>query len=446
MDKGVNNGGITVTKSEEVKKVETEKIKAKITRGKKKKIKLRSGESIMDGSSVQMPFLAPYKGDPITYVEYTWNTIENGAEITRGLAVSGHGKLGVPTLKDKKVLRALQDIYVWSKIKNGVLELETDPEKIKEEDLIIDFSSVDDVARVMGKKTISGQQRKAIKNSIEILVATTIKSTHKGGLYDPITKKYITNSNITYRYIDAMGDYEEYDCDNCLYINGCQKDFKNCINEENKKNNVTRIRISKYLYLNIANNFRLYYDRDNVNSIKNLMAENIYMISRKWLGDGYISKAHIQKYIDRLHMNAKQDKHKKQAVKEGVQKLDKYEFVEASVDDKDIVTVVHLDKMPTKKILLNSTDKIPTQDTTHMKDKFVTFADLKSGMYDIGFTENEFDHIIDAYMQKIEYIKALLRYVSMKSVYDKKINQKEYFVNCLNKEIELDPKYFSSIE
>ena len=30
-------------------------------KGKRKTIKLRSGESIMDGNSVQMPFLAPYR-------------------------------------------------------------------------------------------------------------------------------------------------------------------------------------------------------------------------------------------------------------------------------------------------------------------------------------------------------------------------------------------------
>lgn len=60
-------------------------------KGKSKTIKLRSGESIMDGNSVQMPFLAPYRIsrnketgalEPLTYVEYQWTSVENGVEVT----------------------------------------------------------------------------------------------------------------------------------------------------------------------------------------------------------------------------------------------------------------------------------------------------------------------------------------------------------------------------
>ena len=72
------------------------------------------------------------------------------------------------------------------------------------------------------------------------------------------------------------------------------KDFDNCINPD-KKTDVTKIKMSKFLYLTIANNYRLYYDNINTKQIKNLIAKNIYMISRKWLGDGYISRANIQR-------------------------------------------------------------------------------------------------------------------------------------------------------
>ncbi|EPT6434327.1 hypothetical protein ACVQ11_005978, partial [Escherichia coli] len=74
--------------------------------------------------------------------------------------------------------------------------------KVTEEDLMIDFKNIDNLAREMGYNKISGQQRKAIKESIERLVATTVFSTHQGGLYDAITKKYITNSKISYRYLE----------------------------------------------------------------------------------------------------------------------------------------------------------------------------------------------------------------------------------------------------
>lgn len=406
-------------------------------RGKKKIIKLRSGESIMDGNSVQMPFIAPYKGEPLTYVEYQWTTLENGKEVTRGIKVNGHGKYGVPTLKDRETLRALQDIYIWSKISNGVLELETDVNKITEEDLMIDFGSIDKIATEMGYKRISGQQRKAIKESIERLVASTMFSTHEGGLYDPITKKYIVNSNESFRYLQGMKDYTVYDCDNCLYIHGCNRNFEKCMSP-NKKTDVTKIRMDLFFYLSIANNYRLYYNKDNAKLIQNLIAKNIYMISRKWLGNGYVSKANIRKYLDRMPMNQKQEKHRKQAIKDGVKKLNQYDFVEAYVEN-DIVTVKHLDKIPTKQI----TDKLPT-DTSYLRDRFVTFADMKKGYDDIGFSEDEINNVLGD-MQRIEYLKALLRYVYIYKKYNEDVDPKEYYMNCLNKNIELDKKYFCEI-
>lgn len=422
-------------------------------KGKKKVIKLRSGESIMDGNSVQTPFLAPYRitknketGDlePLTYVEYTWTAIENGVEIQRGLNVNGHGKLGVPTLKDKEVLRALQDIYIWSKIDKGVLRLETDPSKVTEEDLMIDFISIDNIATAMGYKRISGQQRQSIRDSIERLVATTVFNTHKGGLYDPVKKRYITDSKVSYKYLDGMEDYIEYDCDNCIYLNSCHANTKNCINEENKKTNVTKIKMSMFLYLSIANNYRLYYDRDRANEIKNLIAKNIYLISRKWIGDGYISKANIKKYIDRIPMNAKQEKHRKQAIKDSVALLNEYDFVEASIKN-DIITVIHLDKKPTK-ILNTDTDKIATKDTTYFKNKYNTFSELREELLSIGLTELEFNNIVDQNIEQIEYIKALLRYVIIKSRYNSDLEPNEYFVNCWNKHIPLDKKYFNNYD
>lgn len=413
-------------------------------KGKRKTIKLRSGESIMDGNSVQMPFLAPYRGEPLTYVEYEWTAVENGVEIKRGLNVNGHGKLGVPTLKDKEVLRALQDIYIWSKIENGVLELETDSSKVTEDDLMIDFESIDKIATEMGYDKISGQQRKAIKESIERLVATTVFNTHSGGLYDPIQKRYITDSKESYRYLEGMKDYTVYDCDNCLYMNGCNKNFNEC-QSPNKRTDVTKIKMSMFFYLSIANNYRLYYSKDKTKEIKNLIARNIYMISRKWLGNGYISRANIKKYMDRLPMNAKQEKHRKQAVKEGVAILDGYDFVEAYVEN-DVVTIIHLDKKPTDLIGENYSDKIPTEDTTYFKDRYKTFSDFKVGLLDIGFTDKEFECIVDEHIQRINYLQALLRYVMLKCSYDSKINPKEYFKNCLNandgKGIDLDEKYF----
>lgn len=440
MEKGDNMSN----KDENIQKRNDNKSPLVVVRGKKKTVKLRSGESIMDGNSVQMPFLAPYKGERITYVEYVWTTTEDGKQIKRGVKVSGHGKLGVPTLKDKEVLRALQDIYIWSKIEDGILELETDLSKVTEEDLLIDFKTIDNVGRELGYKKISGQQRKAIKESIEILVATTFINSENGGLYDPVIGKYITNSTETFRYIDKMKDYTTYDCENCLFLGACGKNYESCMDEANKRTDVTKIMMSKFMYSNIANNYRLYYERNKVNQIKNLIAKNIYSISRKWIGNGYISRANIQRYIDRIPMNAKQEKHRKQAIKDAVAILNSYDFVNAWIEEETVV-VEHLDKKNTNNNF-NVADKLPTRDTSYLKDRFNSFSEFKKGLDEIGFTDEDFNKIIDPNIEKIEYFKALLRYVLLKSHYDSKLDTRQYFINFFKANKKIDKKYYGSIE
>lgn len=410
-------------------------------KGKKKTVRLRDGESIMDGNSIQMPFLAPYKGDRINYVEYVWTTTENGKQIKRGIKVSGHGKFGVPTLKEKEVLRALQDIYILSKIKDGVLELETDMSKVTEEDLMIDFKTIDYIGNQLGYKKISGQQRQFIKNAIEMLVATTFINSESGGIYDPVSGRYIADSTETFRYLDKMKDYTTYDCDNCLFLGACNRNYKQCMDEAHKRTDVTKIKMSDFMYSNIANNYRLYYERNKVNIIRNLVARNIYGISKKWLGNGYISRANIQRYMDRIPMNLKQDKHRKQAIKDAVGKLNSYDFVNAWMEE-DTVVVEHLDK----KNNFNLTDKIATNDTSFLKHRFNSFSDFRNGLNEIGFTDEDFNTIIDPNIEKIEYFKALLRYVLLKSHYDSNLDTRQYFINFYRANKEIDKKYYGNIE
>ena len=59
----------------------------------------------------------------------------------------------------------------------------------------------------------------------------------------------------------------------------------------------------------------------------------------------------------------------------------------------------------------------------------------------------EFSSIVDGNIEKIEYIKALLRYVMLKNAYNKNIDPREYFLNCWYKEggITIDKKYYDEI-
>lgn len=442
-------------------------------RGKNKIIKLKDFESIMEGNTIDIPYLMPYnrkkikdkKGNYIKAVDENGQFIKNGKSfvyeteppitsatyiwttdgIERKIKVNCY--LGVPTLKDKRVLRALQDIFIWSKSNNGKIKLKTKEEDITEEDLIIDFHSITNIAHAMGfeSKNVSTQQRAYIRESIERLASTEIITEENGGIYNPIEKKYITSRKAVFKFIDKMEEYEYYDCSNCKNLIICEKFFSAgkskvdvCIERDNLKlkYNHTKIKLSKDFYLSLANNYAIYYNRDNANKIKNYLSENIYLISRKWTGKGCVSRASIQKYIDRLVVseNQKDEKYKRFIIREAIRELDKYDFVEVTVDKKNIVTIKHLDKINHDKEL---------KDVTMLKDKYNTFATFKLGMEQIGFSDEEFNELMDNHIQKINYLKALLRYVVIKTAYDKKIKASEFYLNCLNANIELNEKYYS---
>lgn len=420
-----------------------------IYRGKRKVIKLRSGESIMEGNTVEMPFIAPYKvktvdgvASPITSMKYEWVANENGKNVVRALEVSGHGKLGVPTLDDKEVLRALQSIYVWNKVNQGVVELEKDVTKIKEEDLLIDFKNIDTVARAMGIKSLSGQKRQSIKDSIMRLVATTIVSTQSGGIYDIVEKKYISNATKTFRYLEGMESYSVHDCSKCEFRDMCKNDTDNCKNEKAVKKDVTKIKMSVFMYLSIANNYRVYYNEDNVNQIKNIISKTIYLISRKWINKGYKSIANIQKYLDRIPMNTKSEAGKKMKIKKAVEKLNEYSFCNAYVEG-DNVIIEHLDKKKDKttgKYDKESKEEV-AEDTSYMKDKFNKYTEFNAGIIELGLSDEEMDKYID--IQRIEHLRALLRYVHMMKHYKSEVNMKDLFINCINSNKEIDAKYYN---
>lgn len=431
----------------------------KVRKGRRKTIRLRDGESIMEGNTVQLPFIVPYRGEPITALEYTWKVNENGVDVTRGIEISGHGRLGIPTLRDKEVLRALQDIYIQSKVKDGVLNLETNEKNIREEDLVINYISIDNIAKAMGYKSISGQQRKNIKDSINRLIATTVFSTQSGGVYNVMNKAYVTDSQITFRYLEEMKSISIHTCKDCEYLTNCGENIEKCLKSHSKTKSdkpteIIQIKMSKFMYLSIANNYRLYYDRDRTNEIQNLLAKNIYLISRKWIGDGYVSIANIQKYIDRLPINASELKHRKQKIRNAVAILNKYNFVEASID-KDIITIKHLDK---KLNILEQTDKKVTDmveayieattGTNYMQDRFNTYSDFSNTLRDqLRFEDSDFDKYID--LEKITHLKAMLRATLIKAKYDKALDVRRYYINWINKckrtnYDNIDSKYYTN--
>ena len=153
-------------------------------------------DAIIDGNSVQqLIFVKEYKGERKTMMDYTWyGKDENGNVAKRGIRVSGHGEYGIPTLAEYSVYSALQRLFIQQKTVRGVCELKYDD--YDDEYLTINFN-ITELAKEMGyASTPSKTTRDKLKKSIEILLATTLFSTHEGGLYDIREKKYIKTNLI----------------------------------------------------------------------------------------------------------------------------------------------------------------------------------------------------------------------------------------------------------
>lgn len=351
-------------------------------------------DAIVDGNTVQMAFLRDYRGERKTLMEYNWYTKENGKLIERGLSVSGHGKHGVPTLKEYEVYVALQRIFINKKTENGVCKLQY--ENYDDDYLSINFS-INELAKEMGYSKPNNTTRENLKKSIDILLATTIFSTHNGGLYDIRNKSYIVNTKIGVHLLESMSSIDD------------GEDF-----------NYTKLKLSRFTYEQILNDYKLFYDLEKYNKTKNSIAKKIYHLALQWKGENSFSFANINTLIDRIPMVDVLDKYKKRDIKKALKELDDKNIVKIKYDNKNSDKVYFIFK-----------------DMNVDYKKYNTYKEIEQKYLDMGFSANEIEKYLD--VEKINYIKALLRYIdSQRNISD----IKKYFMSCLTNRIDIPDIFY----
>ena len=372
-----------------------------VCKGVAKVFKYNAGiDAVVDGNSVQMAFVKEYKGERKTLMEYTWsNKDKNGNLIQRGIKVSGHGEYGVPTLKEYDVYVALQRIFINKKTQNGMCTLL--PDNYDDDYLTIEFS-ISELAKEMGYSVPSSKTRDNLKKSIDTLLATTIYSIYNGGIYDIKEKKYVTNSSYGFHLLESMASL---DIDNGADIS-----------------NYTKLRLSKFTYEQIVNDYKLFYDKSKYNKTKNLLAKKIYHLALQWKGDSKFSFCNIDTLVERLPMVNCEPKYRKREIKNALKNL----------NDNGIVKIKYDDQKPNKVYFIFDDDN-----NIEIKKKYGTFKEIEQKYKDLGFTENEIDEYLN--IEKIRYIQALLRYMDNKKNIK---NAKKYFVRCYNKPIDIPEVYF----
>jgi hypothetical protein len=394
-----------------VNKIKKPKESNLISKGTAKVFRYNAGvDAVVDGNTVQMAFLREYKSEEIqTAMEYMWFANEDGKLIKRGLYVSGHGEFGVPTLKEYDVYVALQRIFINKKTKRGICQLET--ENINDEDLEIQFT-INELARELGYSTPSSATRENLKKSIRILLATTIFSKYTGGIYDIRNKKYIANAEIGFHFLESMQSLDLIGDDEIM--------------------DVTKIKLSKFTYDQILNDYKLFYNKNIYNKTKNLMARKIYHMALQWKGNNNFSFVNINTLVEKFPMINVEDKYKKRDIKKAIKIL----------NDKGMVRIKYDEDNPDKVyFIFNNVSEEVCVDSI---SKYITYKDTKERFYEIGFNVIEVDEYLEQQIENVKYIQALLRYVDERINGGYLKNPKAYVKKCIKNPLRtLDMKYYS---
>ncbi|MEO2603931.1 hypothetical protein [Clostridium butyricum] len=270
----------------------------KSTNGKSRAIKLKDEESIIEINSVQLPFIAKYKGEKLKSIYYKWIN-RTGKPGQRGIFVSGHEEFGVPTLRDLDILAALQSIFIKNKTKNDICILKT--EFIFEEDLTIDFT-INALSKELGYKSfISNEVRNNIKNSIETLLETNIVNCYDGGIYNIKRKNYIKDTSTKYKYIERCPNY-----------------YNSNTTDNLKLDNISKIKLNRFFYDMIINGHFLVYNREKLRLTNNLTARKLYLLISLWMHNKSSLTVSIDDLIEFVPVAQSELKYQRQYIKKAL--------------------------------------------------------------------------------------------------------------------------------
>jgi hypothetical protein len=297
-----------------------DKILNKINKRKKvpKTINIHTQEAVLEGSLIEVPFISINSQNKIKVMNYNW-TDANGIE--RGVEVVGGGKYRVPSTLEYDTLVALFRLFA----KQNKIEFGDDFE-IENEELIINFS-LNDLAKEMGYKSISGKILNRIKQSIETLVQITISNRKAGALYDIQDGQYIADTTTLFHIIEEATFYDI---------------LKNPIS--NRKD-LNCIRLGKFFYQSIKHGYFKYFNYAIYLNLTSGIAKRIFLCLTKWRNNKtYITLKYNTLYSKIPLEESIPNYQKKASLKRACEILKKVNFITEYDMQKDVVTFVFYNK------------------------------------------------------------------------------------------------------
>lgn len=390
-------------------------------------LKLKTNESIFDVNSLLLPFIAEYRGEKIRAIE-----VIQGNSIIR---VKSTSDLGVPTLYDKSVLLAIQKLFLQQRSFNGQLILNVKDPSLQ--DMTMEPVSLREIVRAMGYSKPSTNQLVKVCESIERLNETTYVTT-QDRIYDHKNDKYLMTAKKGMHLIDYK----------LVTLSQEEKEIRKKQGGRRKSNDPERIEkykqakekifdgyvqitLNHVVYQALACEQLVYYNDPVAVSIKNLTAKHIYLIALKWAGKDKEVNISINKLLMYIPMKeGKELKLQKHAIKQAVNYLNDNGYCNTSYLKNEVVHF-NFKKEKVKKIEYES---------DYLKDKFNTFGELLAGFVATGLEEQ---YVFSLDMSKLEYYKAVLRYVTLRDMYGSINNKKAFIKDYIENNRKVDEKYFN---
>lgn len=395
-----------------------------------KAIRLKTNEYIFDAGSLLLPFIADYRGDKVITLE----VIQNNSTIRVKSST-----YGVPTLYDKTVLMAIQKLFVQQRLDNKTLTLNR--KDITREERTMKPVTLREIYKAMGYDVNpTSYQLKKISESIERINETTYIICGDR-LYDHKDNKYIIKGNakkgihlLEYEKVDYTLEELEERKKHASRIGTNEKNKKKYLkNKEEMIDGRVQITLSELVYQALASDQLVYYNDPTVMNIKNTLAKHIFVLALKWAGSKKEVKIGMKTLLTYIPMKkGKKLSSQKTMLRNAVEYLNTNGVCTAYELNNDIFYFCF------KKA---KEEKLPENvEHDYLKGKFNTIQELNQGFIDLGF-EDGFCYTLE--LTKMEYYKAMVRYITIKNGYGAINDTKAYTIDFMKKNRDVEKKYYN---
>lgn len=405
--------------------IDVNKSKMIVKKTKPKVLRIRTSEDFIETNLLDLPFCYFYKTkEPVTDLIYTWNGSDG---LQRSIEVRSSSK-GIPSPYEYDLLIALLRIYIkQNDNKIYVIDEENNTFDI---DNKVTFS-YRELAKEMGYKSMTPVLKEKLDNSIQRLVDTNIYNSG-GGLYNPMTKEYMTNLKFQ---IGILHNYSSYD----YFATDELDESGNPIMKIDRKSIKDRVsvEIDTFFLKNLMLGKGKISDKNLRLSLKLDVSRRLYLLLNKWQNGRKSMYLKYETLYFRIPLtDEKDDYYRKRRLKDALNELKNKGFIidfEMKNEGVDLV----FEKIENIELSLDY-----TTDSDLLK-KYNNYTDVMDKLKEHGIT----DEVINKHfkLHEMPYIQALLRYID--DVEDTKYkieNKASYIFRCLvEDEKSIDKKYYN---